>query len=95
MADRMLVQGARDVARAEGVGKLAAAEGATDVAGFIAEGTATVIQARNREFNKAMKEELEREPGLTDEAYDKLYSKLPLRPKLKARRLAADTTKFR
>jgi len=76
MADRMLVSGAGQVARAEGTGKLAAAEGATDVAGFIAEGTAVVVQSRNREFNKAMKDELARNPGLTDEAYDKLYKKL-------------------
>ena len=34
MADRMLVQGAKDVAQADGAGRLAAAKGATDVAGI-------------------------------------------------------------
>ena len=74
--DRMLVSGAGQVARAEGTGNLAAAEAATNVGAFIAEGTAVVVQARNREFNKAMRAELQRNAGLTDEAYDKLYKKL-------------------
>ena len=74
--DRMLVAGAGQVARAEKTGNLAAAEAATNVGAFIAEGTAKVVQARNREFNVAMRTELQRNAGLDDEAYDKLYKKL-------------------
>jgi hypothetical protein len=74
--DRMLVQGAGQVARAEKTGNLAASKAATNVGAFIMEGTAVVVQARNREFNKAMDAELQRNAGLTDEAYDKLYKKL-------------------
>ena len=76
MADRMLVQGARDVAQAEGVGKLAAAKGATDVANYLSKGIGEVVQARNRQFNKAMRTELNRDPSLSDEEYDALYKKL-------------------
>ncbi len=72
----MLVSGAGQVARAEGTGNLAASDAAANVGAFIAEGTATVVQARNREFNKAMRDELQRNAGLDDEAYDKLYKDL-------------------
>ena len=76
MADRMLVQGAKDVAQADGAGRLAAAKGATDVAGYLSKGIGEVVQARNREFNKAMRTELNRDPSLSDEEYDDLYKKL-------------------
>ena len=74
MADRLLVQGAAQVAQAEGVGKLAAAGAAMEVADHIGKGTSTVIQARNRHFNSAMKAELAKTGDLTDEEY-KAYEK--------------------
>ena len=69
MADRMLVQGAGQVARAGAAGKLAAGVALTEAADFISEGTNKVIQARNRNFNSAMKAELAKTGDLTDEEY--------------------------
>jgi hypothetical protein len=76
MADRMLVQGAGQVARAEGVGKLAATTAAMDLADHLSEGVNTVIQARNRHFNSAMKAELAKTGEMTDEEYKKYEKKL-------------------
>lgn len=76
MADRMLVQGAAQVARAEGVGKLAATTAAMDLADHLSEGVNTVIQARNRHFNSAMKAELAKTGEMTDEEYKKYEKKL-------------------
>ena len=76
MADRMLVQGAGQVARAEGVGKLAATTAAMDLADHLSEGVNTVIQARNRHFNSAMKAELAKTGEMTDKEYKKYEKKL-------------------
>ena len=80
MADEILVQGARDVARAEGIGKLAKADAVSAVGAFIGEGVGKVVQKRNKEFNAnfkdAMKAELERKPGMSDAEYKQKYKEL-------------------
>ena len=76
MADTTLVYGAGDAARGGAAGKLAAAVALTEAADFISEGTNKVIQARNREFNKAMKKQLSEKPGLTDKEYKAYERKL-------------------
>ena len=76
MADRTLVYGAGRSARAGEGGDLAASRAAKDVAGFIAEGTGKVIQARNRHFNSAMKAELAKTGELSDEEYKRLEKDL-------------------
>ena len=75
-ADRLLVQGAGQVARAGASGKLAAGVALTEAADFISEGTNKVIQARNRNFNSAMKAELAKTGDLTDEEYKDYEKKL-------------------
>ena len=75
-ADRLLVQGAGQVARAGAAGKLAAGVALTEAADFISEGTNKVIQARNRNFNSAMKAELAKTGDLTDEEYKDYEKKL-------------------
>lgn len=76
MADRTLVYGARSAAQAGGDGDLAAAKSATDTADFLAEGVSTVVQARNRHFNSAMKAELAKTGELSDEEYKKLEKEM-------------------
>ena len=76
MADQTLVQGAGLVAQTEGIGKLAAAEGATKVAAHLAEGISTVVQKRNREFNAIVKATLAKTEGMDDETYKKLSKAL-------------------
>ena len=75
-ADRLLVQGAGQVARAGAAGKLAAGVALTEAADFISEGTNKVIQARNRNFNSAMKAELAKTGDLSDEEYKDYEKKL-------------------
>ena len=76
MADRTLIQGAADVARAQGTGKLAATAAAIDTAKFISDGVNEVIQARNKLFNNAMRKELEKTGDMTDKEYKKYARKL-------------------
>ena len=76
MADRLLVQGAGQVARAGAASKLAAGVALTEAADFISEGTNKVIQARNRNFNSAMKAELAKTGDLSDEEYKEYEKKL-------------------
>lgn len=71
MADSQLIQGAGQAARAGAAGKLAAGAALTEAADFISEGTNKVIQARNKNFNAAMKAELAKTGDLTDEEYKK------------------------
>lgn len=80
MADQTLVQGAGLVAQTERAGNLAASQALTQAGQFVAEGTAITIKRNNREFNKnlkaIMKEELQREPGMSEAEYSALYKKL-------------------
>ena len=78
MAQRDLIYGAGQVARAKGSKQLAQSKAATGVAGFLAEGIGRVVQKRNKEFNEIMKTQLSKE-GLTDEEYNELYKKLKRR----------------
>ena len=75
MADRTLISGAAAVAQSEGVGKLATAEMWQDSADFIGKGVGDVVQARNREFNRILSNQLSQE-GLTEEDKDSLYKEL-------------------
>ena len=76
MADTTLTYGAGRAAQAGGSGNLAAAKSATDTAAFLAEGVSTVVQARNRHFNSAMKAELAKTGELSDEEYKKLEKEM-------------------
>ena len=50
MADSQLIQGARDVAQAKNTGRLAAAEGATKVGAYLAEGIGDLVQKTEPEM---------------------------------------------
>ena len=75
MASEILIRGAGMAARSEGAGKLAPSQAAERVSKFISEGTGKVIQARNREFNRILSNQLSQE-GLTEEDKDKMYEEL-------------------
>ena len=74
-----LIEGAGLVARTEGAGNLAAAQGLAQAGAFIGQGTALAIQDKNKEFNEnlklIMKKELARDPGLSNAEYRALYKK--------------------
>ena len=74
MADQTLVQGSVLVAQSIGVGDLAASQAWTKAASHLSEGLGDVFQKRNKEFNKIMEAQLNKE-GLTDAEYDKLYER--------------------
>ena len=77
MADSQLIQGARDVAQAKNTGKLAAAESATKVGAYLAEGIGDLVQKRNKKFNELMEAELEAQgKGLSDKEYQELVRRL-------------------
>ena len=73
--NRGLIQGARDVARAEGKGRLAGAKAFTKMGEHLSEGITKVVQKRNKEFNEIMDQQLSKE-GLTDEEWNKMYKDL-------------------
>ena len=75
MASEILIRGAGMAALSEGAGKLAPSQAAERVSKFISEGTGKVIQARNREFNRILSNQLSQE-GLTEEDKDKMYEEL-------------------
>jgi len=70
-----LIAGAGLVARSEGVGKLAGAQALQEVGGFLAEGIGDVVQARNREFNRLLANQLNK-PGLDADQIDALEKRL-------------------
>jgi len=72
---KQLIQGAKDVARAEGKGRLAASKAFTKMGEHLSEGISTVVQKRNKEFNEIMDQQLSKE-GLTDEEWNKMYKDL-------------------
>tara|TARA_R100000654_G_scaffold38254_1_gene63912 strand:- start:8269 stop:9789 length:1521 start_codon:yes stop_codon:yes gene_type:complete len=77
MADSQLIQGAKDVAQAKNTGRLAAAEGATKVGAYLAEGIGDLVQKRNKKFNELMEAELEAQgKGLSDKEYQELVRRL-------------------
>lgn len=80
MADYTLVRGAGDAARTDyrdGYGASMGAAGAfTRISKHISEGVGKAVQDKNREFNKAMKAELNRDPSISDEAWKGLYERL-------------------
>ena len=75
MADELLVRGAGLVARSEGVGNLAGAKALQNVSDYLAEGTAKVIQKRNKEFNRILSEQMN-QPGVSEEELDNVYKNL-------------------
>ena len=75
MASEILIRGAGMAALSEGAGKLAPSQAAERVSKFISEGTGKVVQARNREFNRILSNQLSQE-GLTEEDKDKMYKEL-------------------
>ena len=70
-----LVAGAGAVARAEGVGNLAGAQALQSVSNYLAQGTAKVIQKRNRDFNRLISLQAKK-PGITEEEMDNVYKNL-------------------
>ena len=70
-----LVAGAGAVARAEGVGNLAGAQALQSVSNYLAQGTAKVIQKRNRDFNRLINLQAKK-PGITEEEMDNVYKNL-------------------
>ena len=70
-----LVAGAGAVARAEGVGNLAGAQALQSVSNYLGQGTARVIQKRNRDFNRLISLQ-SKKPGITEEEMDNVYKNL-------------------
>jgi hypothetical protein len=70
-----LIAGAGLVAKSEGVGKLAGAQALQGVGAFLAEGIGDVVQARNREFNRLLANQLNK-PGLDADQIDALEKRL-------------------
>ena len=75
MANELLVKGAGLVARSEGVGKLAKSEALNKIGTGLGAGLGKMFQARNREFNRILANQLNKE-GLSEEQKDELYDEL-------------------
>ena len=80
MADNTLVYGAGRAAQSDygdGYGKgIGGSQAMTKISKHISEGVGKAVQDKNREFNKAMKAELNRDPSISDEAWKNLYERL-------------------
>ena len=76
MADKTLISGAKDAAKAQGAGNLAGANALSAIGQHLSEGIGKVIQKRNQEFNKLMKAELAAHGELSDEEYQDLFKEL-------------------
>jgi len=75
MADQFLAKGAGLVAQSEGVGNLAGAQALQSVSNYLAQGTAKVIQKRNKEFNRILSEQMN-QPGVSEGELDNVYKNL-------------------
>ena len=75
MANELLVRGAGLVAQSEGVGKLAKSKAFSDIGKDLSTGLGKMFQARNREFNRILANQLNKD-SLSEEQKDELYDEL-------------------